>query len=218
MIPRISEVHVRWIIAELIGTLLLTVTIGVTAIGGELYLNLYRSLYSPLLIGLVITVLVYLFGSVSGAHFNPAVTISLWVVRKIKHEQLVIYVVSQIVGAYVGLRLVKLLLGTAPQFSGVTTSAAMLAEAMGAFVLVLAVTSVVIGRVSESLSGLVIGLALVIGISIALIPSGGVLNPAVALSLGAIHFVYLLAPIVGGICGAVLAVVIGGSEEEKAKV
>lgn len=198
----ISELQAKWIAAELIGTLLLTLTVGVVMIGGELYVRMYAALFGPLLIGLCVAVLVYVFGATTGGHFNPAVTISLWAARKVSVEQLIVYVISQLVGAYLGMRLVKALLGTLPNFVPANTSAAMLGELIGAFVLVMTISAVVAGRVSQGASGVVIGLALAIGINIALIASGGVLNPAIAISLGANSITYLLMPIVGALGGA----------------
>jgi glycerol uptake facilitator-like aquaporin len=145
---------------------------------------------------------VYVFGPASGAHFNPAVTVALMSIGKIKKRDAAFYLLCQFVGAYLGFWVAYVLIGSRGNPSFSLDGPAFLGEVLGTFLLLLAIASVVLGRISASLSGVVIGLALTIGISISLITSGGVLNPAIALSLGAMHFSYLAAPFIGALLGA----------------
>ena len=65
--------------------------------------------------------------------------------------------------------------------------------------------SVVIGRVSANLSGLVIGSGLLLGISFTASQSNGVLNPAVALGIGSLGHTYVWGPLGGALVGAFIA-------------
>ncbi len=187
--------------AELIGTIFLAATVGVGVVGTG-HFSEYNFLFLPVLVGAVVAILIYLFGGISGAHFNPAVTVAMYVFGRLKAVQAVVYVVAQVVGAAIGFQLAEVLIGQQPNVPTAAGSAAVLAEFVGAFLLVAAVSSVVLGVVSEVISGLVVGLALTVGITLALGASGGILNPAVALALGGYHLSYLVAPLLGGVVGA----------------
>ena len=110
-------------------------------------------------------------GAISGAHFNPAVTTTLLVLRKISTPHAIAYIVMQVLGAIAAALVVKLLLGNvgdaanlgAPGLSSVVASkfAGMVAEGLGTFILVWAVTAMAVNlRAEKSFAGLVIGLAL----------------------------------------------------------
>src|SRR5881275_2970013 len=51
--------------------------------------------------GLVIMSMIYSFGDVSGAHFNPAVTIGFWLSRRLRGREVGPYIAAQLVGAFV---------------------------------------------------------------------------------------------------------------------
>src|SRR5438067_170148 len=50
--------------------------------------------------GLVIMSMIYAFGDVSGAHFNPAVTIGFWLSRRLRGREVVPYIAAQLIGAF----------------------------------------------------------------------------------------------------------------------
>lgn len=183
------------LIAESIGcgTLTLAVLVG---------LNGSTPMPVPLMAGLTLLLFVYTIGSVSGSHINPAVTIGLWSIKKIQLTDAAQYIVAQIVGALVAVLLVSLL--------GLTVSIPMVGhsitilytEVLGTAVLVFGISGVVYKKVDAAAAGIVIGGSLLLGISIASSASNGVLNPAVAIGIQSISWMYLLGPIVGGILGA----------------
>ena len=78
-------------------------------------------------------------------------------------------------------------------------------ELFGTVLLGIAVASVVVGRVSPNLSGVVIGSGLLLGISFAATQSNGVLNPAVALGIGSLGHTYVWGPLGGALIGAFIA-------------
>lgn len=160
---------------------------------------------SPILAALVVGVFVYTIGSISGAHLNPAVTLAVWVLRKIKGVEAAGYIVAQVLGALAAMVLVSWFafgylkaLPTIP-FDWHTLAG----EIFGAFILMFGISAVAIGKVKAEASGLVIGGSLFVGLMIAGgISTSAVLNPAVALGLGTVTIEHILGPIVGTVLGA----------------
>lgn len=196
--------EIKWFVAECLGTLILALVVGTLVVGANFYGSSYQNLFLPLIVASVVAVLVYIMGPISGGHFNPAVSVGLWAAHKIRSVQLLVHVAAQVVGAYFGIVLVKALMQIHPQLGFSSTREAMLGEFLGAFILVATVTSVVEGKIKAEISGLAVGLALLVGVTISLIPSGGILNPALSLAFGGFRVTYLVAPLLGGVVGALL--------------
>lgn len=164
---------------------------------------------------------------VSGAHFNPAVTIALAALRQIKGPDAVLYIVFQILGAIAGAYLTKLLFGHfapaetvnygAPAVSDILdqkTTLGMLAEFIGVFLLVLTIVAVAVDpRVDRALAPLAIGAALGLGAFVFAPLTGASLNPARAIGpalasgewggFGQFVLVYLVAPVLAGLVAAI---------------
>src|SRR5579884_2958448 len=64
-----------------------------------------------LVFGLIITVMIYAFGHISGAHFNPAVTLAFVLVRHFPVRRLIGYWIAQLLGAILAATCLRLLLG-----------------------------------------------------------------------------------------------------------
>jgi MIP family channel proteins len=164
--------------------------------------------------------MVYALGETSGAHLNPAVTVALLALRKISPANAGIYVVMQVLGAVAAALVTRLLIGDvgeganwgAPAVSDLATGdgAGFLAEALGVFILVWAVMAMAVNvRSEKSVAGLVIGLALGVGVLMMGPLTGAALNPARAFGpalvsgefdgAGTFLLVYVLGPIVGGL-------------------
>ena len=100
----------RRLLAEAIGTGLL-VLVGAGSVVAALTVGRGQLAYAglgfiSLAFGIVIAVVVYAFGPVSGAHINPAVTISLAVTRRFPWAEVGPYILAQLVGAFVGALLI----------------------------------------------------------------------------------------------------------------
>jgi len=180
--------------AELVGTFLLAFMVYM-GVGGSLPVP------TPVIAGLTLGLVVYMFGSISGAHVNPAVTVALASIGKITPKDAAIYVVMQFIGGFLAFLAGNAFLGGLTVVAGNTTLIAV-AELIGAAILVLGVSSVVHGKVTQSASGLTIGTALSLGVLAASAGSNGVLNPAVATGIGSLSAAYVLGPIVGGVLAA----------------
>lgn len=93
-------------LAELIGTGLLLFM----GCGGCLVWNSQANhLQMVLNFGLVIMIVIQVFGSVSGAHINPAITVTAWINKKVTAPMAVVYVAAQLLGAFMGFGLLKVL-------------------------------------------------------------------------------------------------------------
>ena len=139
----------------------------------------------------ILAVLVYALGGVSGAHFNPAVTFALAVVRRFRWKEVPMYWVSQCLGAIGGAFVVAgiygqngasiggtdILFGATRVASGIKEPQAILAEAFIAFILVTAIMAVAVDhRAPKGWSGWIIGLGLAGGILVTANATGGSAN------------------------------------------
>lgn len=181
--------------AELLGTFTLTLAVSLSIMA-------QFPLPTAVVAGLTVGIFVYTIGAISGAHLNPAVTIALTSIKKIKINDAFFYIIFQIVGAVLAMLVSRELMGGGVEVQVVDSWKVGIAEAMGAFILVFGISSVVYENVEEDLSGIVIGSSLLLGIMLTAGISNGVLNPAVAIGIGSISFVYIAAPIVGALLAA----------------
>jgi aquaporin Z len=176
-------------LTEFIGAFFLVLTIGLT-VANDVPL-------APLAIGLSLMVMVYMGGHVSGAHYNPAVSLAVWLRNGISAGEFVSYVIAQLLGAMAATGMVQLLLAktVAPApGANVSTTTALLAEILFTFALGLVVlnSAASAGTKSNSFYGLAIGMTVTTGAFAVGGISGGAFNPAVGLGMGVV--VQLLAP------------------------
>jgi aquaporin Z len=168
----------RKYITEFIGTFFLTFTIGMVVIGG-------KGDFAPLAIGSVLMVMVFAGGHISGAHYNPAVTLAVLIRGKISAGDAIAYMIVQILGAgLASLAVMYLLNDKIPDQAAVMVDNAkgLLAEFIGTFALAFVVLNVATakGTSGNSFYGLAIGFT-VLTMAYALGGiSGAAFNPAVA--------------------------------------
>jgi aquaporin Z len=196
----------RAYLTEFIGTFFLVFTIGLSVLSG--------SSMAPLAIGSALMVMVYMGGHVSGAHYNPAVSLAVWMRGKLSPLDLVIYTIAQVCGAIVAASVVLAIthktLVVAPG-PGVKVLSAILVEILYTFALALVVLNVATARKTEGNSyyGLAIGFTIAAAAFAGGGISGGAFNPAVGfgpilidtLNGGqSMHnlWIYLVGPFAGG--------------------
>lgn len=186
-------------VAEAVGTFFLAFVVLLSTNGA------FTAVPTAVLAALTLGVCVYTVGVVSGCHINPAVTLGAWSIGKISSTNAVYYIVSQFVGAAVAWILAqKAFQVVAGQMANPMTFSAnvVLAEAMGAIIFTFGIAAAVYGKFDKAMSGVVVGVSLLLGVSISVgLGGGGILNPAVALSLGAFNLSYILGPILGSVIG-----------------
>ncbi len=195
-------------LVELIGTFFLVLTIGCTVLApGE------AGAAAPLAIASALMVMVYASGHVSGAHFNPAVTLAVFLRGRCSAADVVPYMVSQVAGAALASVLVLYLKGHPEVVAAKPQVApALLAEFLFTFALAYVVLNVATakGTSNNSFYGLAIGFTVLAGAYSVGSISGGAFNPAVAvgitmMGLSAIAniWIFLLANFAGGAVAAI---------------
>lgn len=167
--------------------------------------------------GLAILAGAYTFGHVSGAYLNPAVTIAQAVSGRFPWAGVGPYVAAQLLGAALGVLAVDVVsandvaLSVTRPGTDVSVGAALLAEALLAFALMLVVKGTAVDDRSEGpAAGMAIGLTIVAG-HLAMIPvSGASFNPARSFGSAVVagnfdsFWVYVLAPVVGAVAAALV--------------
>jgi aquaporin Z len=197
-------------ICEGVGTMMLTlIACGVAVMYGNV-------LATSLAFGLVIVAAAYSIGNVSGCHINPAVSIALTVSGKMEVKECVKYIISQVIGAFVGSLLLWACLsqrevlganafgGTANSFSVWT---ALLVEVILTFIFTTVILGVTDKKENGHVTGIVIGLTLMLVHLFGIPFTGTSVNPARSLAPAVIQggdalkqvWVFIVAPITGAI-------------------
>jgi aquaporin Z len=193
-------------VTEFVGTFFLVLTIGCTVILGG------AGVIPPLAIGAALMVMVYAGGHVSGAHYNPAVTLAVWIRGRCAAKDVLPYWLFQIAGAALAARTVQFL-GHQPAVSAmqVHLGPALLAEFVFTFALAYVVLNVATAKATagNSYFGLAIGMTVMAGAFAVGGISGGAFNPAVAFGLCVLGlapwaslWLYLVATLGGGAAAA----------------
>jgi MIP family channel proteins len=176
--------------------------------------------------GLTVMAFAFAYGSVSGAHFNPAVTVGVLAAGAMSAGEAIGYIVSQLIGGVAGALLLRIVLGGAATGLGmpalahnlalgvttltVTPWAGYVIEAVLGFFLCTVVLSTAVAGRAGNLAPLAIGVTLTLNIIMGGPLTGAAFNPARALGpmVATGNFsdawLYLTAPIVGAIVAAVL--------------
>ena len=176
--------------------------------------------------GLTLMIFICAYGSVSGGHMNPAVTVGVLAVGAITAAEAVAYIVSQIAGGVAAALLLRIVLGGVATGLGtpelahglvlggapvtITPAIGFMVEAVLAFFLVTVVLSTAVAGRAAQLAPVAIGLTLVFNILMGGALTGAAFNPARALGPMIVTgnlsdaWLYGLAPIVGAIIAAVV--------------
>ena len=163
--------------AELIGTFFLVLTVGCTGIATG------PGVIPPLAIGSVLMVMIYAGGHISGAHYNPAVTVGVLLRGRIGAGDVLPYIVAQIIGAAIAAAAVLFFkTGESVTPFSAPIAPAFAAEFLFTFALVYVVLNVATAKANagNSYFGLAIGFTVLAGAFAVGDVSGGAFNPAVA--------------------------------------
>ena len=196
-------------IAEFIGTFFLVLTIGCTVIGAG------TGVIAPLAIGAALMVMVFAGGHISGAHYNPAVTLGVLIRGKVNATDVVPYWLAQLAGSTIAALIVSKILRAGVSVAPITPQVgpALLAEFLFTFALVYVVLNAATaeGTSGNSFYGLAIGMTVMTGAFAVGDISGGAFNPAVALGICILGisswgniWIYLLANFGAAIAAAVI--------------
>lgn len=193
-------------LVELIGTFFLVFTVGCTVIApgpGDL---------APIAIGASLMVMIFAGGHISGGHYNPAVTLGVWMRGKCPKKDVLPYWISQFAGAVLAAFVVRFLKGGVTMTNTtLPVASALIAEFLFTFALVYVVLHVATakGTAGNSFYGLAIGMTLMTGAFAVGNISGGAFNPAVALGISVMGlsawvniWIFFLADLLGGAVAA----------------
>jgi MIP family channel proteins len=210
-----SQPYLLWrASAEFVGTFALVST-GCGAIVVNHQTGALSHVGVALTFGLIITVMIAALGHLSGAHFNPAVTLAFALARRFSWREVPIYVVSQLFGAAVGAFTLRMLFGMTAKL-GATLPHGDPIQSMGIEFLMTAGLMFVITdvatdpRVPTPLASLAIGATVTLGalwggpISDASMNPARSFGPALAAGLWSYQWIYWLSPIFGAALGALV--------------
>ena len=197
----------RKYIAEFIGTFFLVLTIGCTVIPGA------AGVIPPLAIGAALMVMIFAGGHVSGAHFNPAVTLAVFIRGRCDAKDVIPYWIAQIVAAIAAASTAVFLVGkSGTPMKIANVPAAFVAEFLFTFALAYVVlnSATAKGTSGNSFYGLAIGMTVMVGAFSVGGISGGAFNPAVAVGAAVMKlqsfaniWIHIVADLAGGFVAAI---------------
>lgn len=197
------------LVYEFIGTFFLMLTVGMTVINTN-----SPEFWAPLAIGTALAVMVFAGGHISGGHYNPAVSLAVFLRKKISLENMLTYWGAQAAGAILAAFVVLYLKGEGTAIPiQLEPMKALLAEFLFTFALCFVVLNVatVKATAGNSYFGLAIGFTVLVGAYAVGSISGGAFNPAVALGAAILNlslwsnlWIFVVANLLGGIAAALV--------------
>lgn len=223
---QVSDNVSRKYIAELLGTFALVFFGAGSAVIAGKYIGFLGIAFA---FGVVVLVMVYAIGPISGCHINPAITLSMLVAGKISGRDAFSYIIVQIIGAVLGAGVLLLIASGMPGYSiaqngigqngygasspaGFTLIAGFVAEVVLTFFFLLVIFGATSDEAPKGFAGIAIGFTLFIIHLVGIPITGTSVNPArsigPALFVGgtamAQLWVFIVAPIIGGIIAAIV--------------
>lgn len=201
-------------IAEMIGTAVLVLMgCGSAVIAGE-GIGLMGISFA---FGLSVVAMAYAIGGISGCHINPAITLAMWINKKISGKDAGMYMIFQVIGAFIGSTLLWVISGDCEPAganaisSNYTLVQGIVAEVVFTFLFLMVVFGATSDKAPAGFGGLAIGLSLVL-IHLVCIPiTGTSVNPARSIAPAVFQggdalcqlWVFIVAPFVGAAIAAV---------------
>jgi MIP family channel proteins len=211
------------LVAEFLGVFALTFVGGAALLSLPVGAGYAGTIGVALAHGIILAVMVSATMNISGGQINPAVTLGLWSLKKIDGQTAVWYIISQLLGGIVAATALAMVWteigGSIPAPGALEDGGAtigwetvLLLEAIGTFLLMLAVMGTAVDERAPSMGGWGIGLTVTVVILAIGGLTGAALNPArhfgVALVEGGSHlgdiWMYWAGPIIGAVLGAQL--------------
>lgn len=208
------------LVAEFVGTGVLTLV----------FLSVQRSTigvpyFVAIAAGLVVVMLTFVVGTVSGGYANPAITLAMWTARRLSTLTAALYVVVQLLGAWAAYGVYTYFVNSSLQpIGGDYTGRVLVAEAIGAFVLALGWGYLTFrARLAVGARAAVLGVSFTLAVIVAAAVGIGIVNPAVALGIRAWDIwgsmgwgTYVLGPVLGAVIGVNLyGLLFAGRDEDE---
>ena len=177
---------------------------------------------TALAFGLSVVAMAYAIGGISGCHINPAITLGVWLSKRMSGKDAAMYMLFQVIGAFIGSAILWVLTSNSPEVAGtgansvqegVSLCAGLVAEIVFTFVFVL----VVLGTTDSekgagNLAGLAIGLTLVLVHLVCIRYTGTSVNPARSIAPAVFQggeslcqlWVFIVGPFIGAALSALV--------------
>ncbi len=189
-------------VVEFIGTFFLVFTVGMCVVKPD------AGGFAPLAIGTALMVMVYAGGHISGGHYNPAVTLAVWLRGRLVSSDVASYIAAQVVAGILAASAALTLKGS-PDVAAMDLKVfpSLVAEFLGTFALcwVMLNTATAKATAGNSYYGLAIGFTVMAMAYAVGSISGGAFNPAVAVGITVMHvikggslWIHLVADFAGG--------------------
>lgn len=213
---------------EFVGTFFLVLVVGLSVVPAVAGIRAPTADHmAPLAIGFTLMVMVYAGGHISGGHYNPAVTLAVWIRGRCETKDVLPYMISQIAGGVVAALTVGFLKGN-PTLQPMTpdVTRALMTEFLFTFALAYVVLNVATSQkiAGNSYYGLAIGSTLLVAAYAGGGISGGAYNPAVAIGISVMGlsafsniWIFLLGNFAGGALSAIVYKAVNTDENDIAK-
>ncbi|CAL5346226.1 unnamed protein product [Camellia sinensis] len=210
----ISIPFIQKVIAEVLGTYFLIFAGCAAVVVDAASNNAVSHAGVSVVWGLVVMVMVYSVGHISGAHFNPAVTIAFATCKRFPWKQVPAYLAAQILGSTLASGTLRLIFsGTQNHFAGTLPTGSDMQSFVLEFVITFYLMFVISGVATDNraigeLAGLAVGSTILLNVMFAGPISGASMNPARSLGPAIVSsqykgiWIYLVAPTCGAVAGA----------------
>jgi len=219
-------------LAEMVGTMVLVLMGCGTAVSLNCGVDPASVIGTAIAFGLAVVAMAYTIGGISGCHINPAITLGCFLTKRIDAKDCAMYMLFQVIGAFIGSALLYALVTTAPGLAGGTTTGAnacaagqtngLIAEIILTCVFVLVVLGTTDAKKGAgNFAGLAIGLSLILIHLVGIHYTGTSVNPARSIAPAVFQggqalsdlWVFIVGPFVGAICAAGIWSCIGGCDK-----
>jgi len=217
-----SSIYFRKFIAEALGTFALVFCGTGAIIANEITGGGVTHVGIAVTFGLIVSGMVFSFGDISGAHLNPAVTIAFWIAGKFPRKEILLYVVAQLLGAFLASGLLKFLFPQIANLGTTLPSGTELQSLILEIILTFLLMTVILNTATESkekgmLAGIAVGSTVLLEAMFAGPISGASMNPARSIAPAVLSgvlehlWIYIVAPVTG----AALSVFVWKMTKEK---
>ena len=208
-------------LAEMVGTMVLVLMGCGTAVSLNCGVDPASVIGTAIAFGLAVVAMAYTIGGISGCHINPAITLGCYLSKRISAKDCGLYMLFQVIGAFIGSAILYALVATAPDLAEGTTTGAnacagsqlngLIVEAVLTCVFVLVVLGTTDAKKGAgNFAGLAIGLSLILIHLVGIHYTGTSVNPARSIAPAVFEggkalsdlWVFIVGPFVGAACAA----------------
>jgi aquaporin NIP len=204
--------HIPQYVAEFIGTFFLVFFGCGSMILGEVY-PAYDAGFIPVVWGGAVAIMIYAVGHISGAHFNPAVTLAFWSVKRFPGKRVAGYLLAQTLGGLLASLSHLVIFGAAHKFGATEVSLSLsggfLVEVILSFALMFVIISVATdSRAVGELAGIAIGTTVALCAFVGGPLTNASMNPARSIAPAILSgnysdlWLFIAAPLLGAVLGA----------------